>query len=596
MVTESIDLAGCVYERMSEYRSDVRSQLDRSSLVDRERAISPFASPPPEPESREVEPVAFDPATVPSPPLPVAGSVVEAEESDVPPLRILNKYIHDHLIRSRFESSRDHFNQAESCLGAAIKYSETREKEYKIPFETRHELHEELVLVHQKQGKWAEALQRAHHLRRESTTSSQDFTQRLLQARHYELLASIHWARYQSSASDGNQEDLEQADSFAHIAFKKRDDILEAGDVPIPDEACERNRQRLCMQLLVSVLEARDKTVEASVFQDLLQEGSAGATESSGRLSTMTTRHEAEYEVVEDSQGLILEAVRSGNSDQIESLLSTTDLDLERFSMREKTALLLNAVERGDETTVHRLLGRANGAEVDATGKKGVTALHVAAAAGSPGMLHCLSKHDASINVRDRIGETPLLKAVHGKHEAAVKMLHDLDADFQIRYGDDWSILHHSVRHSTPEMTRLLLDLSPSNLKDRVDQRGMTPLHHCAEQVDVGQAKALLERSDKADVNTVDPANRTALFFVAQGPDTLERTEMVDLFVTHGANPRTGRWHPKFQDYPLLRPFSAQQRQTGLSRHDSVSTEGTVGSIVSQSSRLSILSRRLGRK
>jgi len=598
-LTESIGLAGTVYERFSEYQSDARSRQDRDSLVGGQPGLSPFSSPPPDLATPIVESISFFQATTPFPPVISVDDEVVAEESDVPPLRILNKFISDHCERSRIENDKGHFKQAEQCLGEAIRYSELREKKYSVAFERRHELHAELATIHQRQGKWAEALQKAHHLRRESTTSSDEVADRLLQARHNDLLASIHWAKYQHSTTDGqpaSREDVEQADKFAHIALAKRDAVLEDSDVQVPDEAVERNRQRLCMQLLVAVLEARDKTVEANVYRELLQEGSTSTSDTGPRLSTALSRQETDYEVIEDSQGIILEAVRTGDSEQIESLLATTELDIESFSEHGKTALLLNAVERGDVTTVHKLLGPTNGADVDAHSKRGVTALHVAAAAGSQEMLHCLTKHDANINIRDKTGETPLLKAVHGKHEAAVKMLFDLGADFQIRYEDEWSILHHSVRHSTPEMTRLLLDLAPSNLKDGADRRGMTPLHHCAEQVDVDQAKALLECPNSADLNIMDPASRTALFFVAQGPDTPQRTELVELFVTHGANPGTGRWHPKFDDYPLLRPYSAKRRQTKISRHDSISTEGTVDSTVTRDSRLSIFSRRIGRK
>ena len=506
----------------------------------------------------------------------------EDEVVDVWPLEILNRNIDAYLERAYMERDQGKYNQAEVNLQASIRASETRERHYDVPFSDRIRLQEDVALVYQKQGKWGEAVSKVHQLLREGPDE-------LAQARQNQLLASIYHDRHQNRSGPGLSNattDIEHAERHAKRAFNKRFAMLKAENAATD----ELERHNSCIALLVRILEMRDKTVEANEIAKLLSDSSSTTSDSLRRLST--TRPPTDFIIVEDKHTLLINAIKSGDSDAVQNLLNDSESNVERPDRNGKTPLMW-AAERSDESTVHKLLDPVVGADVNNANKRGLTALHHAAALGLHDMVRCLIHHDAEIEARDRRGETPLTKAVQNDQGTIVQILCDSGADLETKNADEWSALHYAIRLTQTNMINQLLDLSPE-LKDAVDQAGKTALHHCADVELVDQASALLVHRYPVDVNAVDSVSRSALYFAASKPPTARRESMVRLLVKQGARLDEARPPPRHRDYVALKRFQTPRRASGLTRHDSVSTEGSVGTTSTGVTKLSrIFSSRM---
>ncbi|KAK3614784.1 hypothetical protein LTR22_027664 [Elasticomyces elasticus] len=506
------------------------------------------------------------------------------------PLRTLDRYIADHRERARAETERSHFNQAETCLESAAHYSEAREHQYGIPFAEKIEIGEELANIYQQQGRWAEAVSKFNELMREDSQGIDDAAV-LANARHNQLLASVYFDRHMHSTSNTPQtgsDDLEVAEKHAHVAFAKRDSILERGE-GAPGLIEEIGRHYKCMQLLVSILEARGKLVEANVWREMLVEGSA-----SGLVSTSTSRTLPVEPGKERHEALVL-AIKSNDMDLLHTQTAFQDLNLEKVLGRGggKT-LLMHAVEYSDESIVEKLLDPAVGATVDMRDRKGQTSLHLAAALGRHNMVRCLLHHDADIEAKDNDGETPIVKAVKGGHRDIVQDLLDRGANATTKNLvrlNEFGLLHHATFSPTTRMINLLLDLVPE-LADSVDQAGRTSLHLCAQAEKVEHAKALLEHKHHLDIDALDAASRTPLYFAASKPATSKhRLAMVDLLVFHGASVDDAKLPTRMREYAALKTVVVPRRGSRLSRHDGFSTSSSDSGYKSLSGSESKLSR-----
>ena len=497
------------------------------------------------------------------------------DDEDLWPLEILNAHIKAYDERASKEREQGHFKQAEINLQSAIRYCEVRERHYEVPFHDRVGLQEEVALLYQKQGKWAEAVAKVHQLLRESPDE-------LAQARQNELLASIYFDRYQSRsgpALSNLTNDIDKAEQHAKRAFKKRYALLNNAN----SSSEESEKQDSCTVLLVRILETNDKTVEANELTKLLSDNSSISSESARRSSR--ARRQSDFSVVEDKHQLLISAINHGDVDQVQRVLNDGDVNIEQSGRQGKTPLMC-AVEQLVESIVHKLLDPVVGADVNNANKQGLTALHHAAALGIPHMVQCLLHHDADIEGRDKRGETALMKAVQNGQGTIVQILFDHKANFETKNTEEWSPLHFAIRLSKMNMIDRLLDLAPE-LKDAVDQAGKTALHHCADLELVDQAAALLEHQNKVYVNALDSVSRSPLYLAASKPPTPRRESIVQLLVEHGATMDESRPPPRHRDYVALRPFQLPRRASKMTRHDSISTEGSVGTTSTGVTRLS---------
>jgi ankyrin repeat protein len=484
----------------------------------------------------------------------------EEDHSDIWPLKILNSNIDKYHARANKERDQGHYNQAEVNLQSVIKYSEMRQKHYEIPFDDRTELHEEIAILYQQQHKWGEAVSKIHQLLRDSTDE-------LVVARQNQILASIYYDRHlnrSGPALSNVTDDIENAERHAKRAFNKRFKLSETDSLSND----ELEKHSLCIQLLIRILETLDKIPEADVLKDILSPDSVSID--TGRL---TRRSTMPIDIIEDKHELLINAIRAGDSESVQSLLDEGDVNVEQVCRQKMQTPLMHAVEMSDETIVHKLL--SSGADIGTANKRGLTALHVAASLGLHDMVRCLIHHDANVDAGDNSGETVLMKAVQYNQGTVVQILFDAGADMGTKNNnDEYSLLHYSIRLPGTNMTNLVLDLAP-DLKDSVDKAGKTALHHCADYEWVDQAAALLSHRNHVEVSAVDSIDRSPLYLAASKPSTARRESMVQLFVDHGAYVDKKRPPPRWRDYAALKPFQTPRR---ASRHDSISTNGSIGS------------------
>lgn len=117
--------------------------------------------------------------------------------------------------------------------------------------------------------------------------------------------------------------------------------------------------------------------------------------------------------------------------------------------------ILPMACARGEYSTIPldaqlgiiKLLIRS-GAEVNASGANGWTALHIAAFWGSYEIARLLVENGADVNAESEDHTTPLINAVRNSDPRLVKLLLDngasLDAKTYSYSGDEWSVMRHA--------------------------------------------------------------------------------------------------------------------------------------------------------
>ncbi|KAI7132625.1 hypothetical protein D0869_06347 [Hortaea werneckii] len=583
VMAESIAEAEEVVDRLtSEYLPDPQSEIQHSQLGC-DSILSPGDSPLMTPATGMAQ--GGDIMGLPHSALSLSSLRAPLDE-EVAPLSILDEYITSYY--SLFEShlERDKLSQAEAALSEAMSYSELRKRRYGQPFTARVQYQEELAEVHQRQQKYSEAIREIQELIREGENSKDVVSTKIAQARQYQLLGLVYFNRHQKPADSprlSDMADLEDATNHALTALNKRDQLLKAEETTGVLEN-ETSRQRQCHQLLVDIFSARGKVPEAQVHKKVLQDSPAQCPESFRRPSEATSRPPTDYVVVGNWLDLCQQAIHANDEDQMPGIVALDEFSVEPLNEVEKTTLLFNAVNREDATAMHKLLDPADGANVNAQGRHGDTALHVAASRGSYEIVSVLLHYRAQVNLRDKSGETALLKAVRGGHLETVKALVRLDTavDFGLLYEDDLTVLHFAVDAACTAMTALLLDRAPQ-LANSVERRGLTALHHCAEQGYIDQAETLLNHRHPVDVNAVDRANRTALHMAFVGP-RVTRDRMAEILIRHHAQVDKGRPHPRFKESPALRRTDTRT---------SISTQGSTGTASSVASRHSSVFSRL---
>ncbi|KAK3724859.1 hypothetical protein LTR37_000907 [Vermiconidia calcicola] len=550
-LAHTLEVAESIHERYtSEYAPDARSLRFNRGMGSELGDDSPSGHP--APALDETGQVALDNPSDPGSSHSHEHVLEDDDEEDhVWPLEILTTYIEAYHERANREREQGHYNQAEVNLQWAIRHSELRERHYHVAFDDRARIQEEIAILYQKQGKFADAVAKVHQLLGGSRDDS-------AQARQQQLLGSIYYDRYlnRNGSLSHTTNDIENAERYMKKAFKKYYKMLKSPDVSNDDV----EKHYTCVELLVRILETGDKTVEATELTKLLlADGSA---------------------------------IKTGDTEQVQNVVANNDVNIEQLCRQGKTPLMW-AVEKGDETIVHKLLDPAVGADVNTCNKKGITAIHAAASVGAHDLLHCLLLHDAEKDARDRRGETPLLKAVQNNQRTALQILYDANADIFAKNTDEWTALHFAVRLSKTDMINLLLDLAP-DLKDAVDTAGKTALAYAADLELVDQAAALLVYKNNADVNAWDSVSRTPLYLATSKPPTPRRESMVQLLIKYGATVDETRPPPRYRDYVALRHFQASKRTRKLSRHDSISTSCSTGTAFTGVTKLSrIFSSRM---
>lgn len=208
---------------------------------------------------------------------------------------------------------------------------------------------------------------------------------------------------------------------------------------------------------------------------------------------------------------------------------------------------LHRAVAAGRVAIVELLI--AKGAETNARSNEGVAPLHVAAMSDRAAVAEILIARGAEINARTRSGYTPLLcaareghlglnvdvKSDQPLHLAAhmgdgelVKQLIDHGADINYaRHGE--TALHAAIAERHREASAVLIN-SGANV-NAVNMSGRTPLHFLAAYIDDGKLAELMV-GHGAYVNARDKNGATPLMFATRA----RNRQVADVLLRNGGN------------------------------------------------------------
>ena len=178
-------------------------------------------------------------------------------------------------------------------------------------------------------------------------------------------------------------------------------------------------------------------------------------------------------------------------------LLIQNHASIEKGNVDGVTPLIQAAwqAEHPDTTGAEELL--AAGAKISATDNAGYTAAHLAAQSGRLTFLSLLAQRKADLNVKSLDGDTPLMMAVRGRQEAAVKYL-------------------------------LNSGISP----DLMNYRGLTPLMAALQDGSWNVANVLIEGGANTNRRSLDGASPVFEAGMAG------HTATVEALLKHGANPK----------------------------------------------------------
>jgi ankyrin repeat protein len=155
--------------------------------------------------------------------------------------------------------------------------------------------------------------------------------------------------------------------------------------------------------------------------------------------------------------GDIFEATREGCEEEVMRLLDGDPLLLEGGHVHFGDRPLAWAALFGQLGVARLLMER--GANINATGYEGKTALHHAAKGRNEELLALLLREKAPLNTRGHQGKTPLMLACINGRLGMVKMLVQHMGVQGLDDGDDrgWTAMHYAVSWGHPEVVRFLL-------------------------------------------------------------------------------------------------------------------------------------------
>lgn len=209
----------------------------------------------------------------------------------------------------------------------------------------------------------------------------------------------------------------------------------------------------------------------------------------------------------------ILRAARVGDEAQVMGLLDADPMLLERTD-REWNRAVTVAAQHGQLGVVKGLLQR--GANINATGRLRMTALHWAAEEGHVQVVAFLLGEGAQPSSMDPFGMTPLISASLRGHLPVVQLLmRRLGREgLEERGNSGITALHWAARQGHEEVVAFLKSKGPQAATR--DQDGMTPLMWASDRGHVGVVRLLLEHMGPGELDERNDEGSTALHLAAR--------------------------------------------------------------------------------
>lgn len=225
--------------------------------------------------------------------------------------------------------------------------------------------------------------------------------------------------------------------------------------------------------------------------------------------------------------------VRSGSVEAIRTYLSAPGVDVnERAAAGGVDKTLLDYAAELDQMPIAQYL-LENGARVDdpqVTGaERGLTPLHRAARAGAADMAGLLLAHGAEINAHGPLGNTPLMYAASSGSRSTVEVLLAHGADIATQNGHLQSAISIAAATGYTGLVDLIASRLPAPSEQALDQ--------AAARADVpGMNLMMMHDALVHDVSEAEKQSALRLAVLAGTDDLLERKQVIDLLLAHGAD------------------------------------------------------------
>jgi ankyrin repeat protein len=196
---------------------------------------------------------------------------------------------------------------------------------------------------------------------------------------------------------------------------------------------------------------------------------------------------------------------------------------------------LFKAIEKGNEEEVSRLLD-ADPTLVEKEDSCGVSPLAIATQARQLGMVKLLVQRKADINASGRAGLTALHHAANGGLKEVVPFLLSKGAQARCRDGDGDTPLRHAFRVGQAGVMKMLLQhMGLQGLEERIEM-GWTPLMEACGEGKVGLVREIVQHMGGQELEEADSRGRTALHWAASEG----RNEVVAILLDKGAQAGIG--------------------------------------------------------
>ncbi|CAK3840782.1 Ankyrin repeat domain-containing 23 [Lecanosticta acicola] len=537
--------------RLAESTGDTQRQPDCLAPPDPLRYTSTTSGIKSNSTIRVSEPAESPPATHPAQP--------RVEAITLPDQEALKEFILTYSERGRRYLDACQYAEAETCLDTAIAYLAALEDASSIQLSQLVGLLENLARAKAGLRCWSAAVKivqdsllNSNPLLERSDAGS-PLQNRLIIARHLELLASVYLDKYLRDP-DRTDEDWILAHNSAQDAWKVWYELETCGQAGWSKDQSDHLHE--CLHLLVRIYKAKDMHTEAQYYGRQLR-GRNSSVERSVQHSHPQSRPRplsCITSMPHPADPTIIHAFHNQSIDGITALRK--------------------AVEAENGWTLIHLLDPAPAGcniSVDEHDVDG-TALHFAAAKGITSMISALLIGGANIDAVDDRHRTPLFLAVERGDHASMSIIlswNDGKVDKKTTHDRQGTLLHAAVKNVDTRCTELLLAAEPE-LLDQVDRFGQTALHYCAESGWVEQAQVLMQHA--ATVNVADNQGRYPVS-LALTRDNGDHEAVLKMLLAAGASPGPTQLTTKqqqFYDRIHIRLAHKQRRATLVSEstHD----------------------------
>ncbi len=230
-----------------------------------------------------------------------------------------------------------------------------------------------------------------------------------------------------------------------------------------------------------------------------------------------------------------------GYVEVVKVLLEKGDVDVNAIDEQGWSALI-HSITNGENEVTKTLLD-SQLCDINLCDIYGQTALHIEAEAGSRNatIAEWLIDSGATIDVEDRDGMTPFLRAIETHNFPVARCLYARRCNLTARSNDGRSCLHIAAQHHFLDMVLwMIMDLKMN--PNVFDNNFQTPLMLCVQRCSPGpNVFKLMHHLLKAgtNINLQDGNCNTALLLALCNPMAIKRKH-VQLMIDHGSDPNIG--------------------------------------------------------